>query len=294
MSFENAAGAVGVNSSADDMALWLNMLLDCSREATAEARPCVLAPESIQRMWSSKTPMSVTRLPGRLAVLEPDFRAYGLGFRVQEYRGHKLVSHGGAVPGYFSSVTLVPAERLGIVLLSNQESGVALNTVAMNVLDGYLGPPEPPVDWLDAFRELAKAEATKAEKKVREDAARRDSDSRPSLALSGYAGRYRDPWYGEAEIVEDEDGLVLSMSRTPRMVADLEHWQYDTFVARWRETWMSDHSPYDAYVVFALGADGLVERMTMEPVSPAIDFSFDFQDLLFTPVREAEAPAEAP
>jgi CubicO group peptidase (beta-lactamase class C family) len=295
MSFENAAGAVGVHSSADEMALWLNMLLDCSRKSTAEGATCILGPESIQRLWSSKTPMSSPRLPGRLAVLESDFRAYGLGFRLQEYRGRKLVSHGGAVPGYYSQVTLVPSERLGIALLSNQESGAALSAVTQYILDAFLGPPEPPVDWLEAFVELAESRARKAEKKVQDDAAERDADSRPSLALSGYTGLYRDPWYGPAEIVETEGGLVLSMTRTPRMVADLEHWQHDVFVARWRETWMSDHSPYDAYVIFDLGPKGLVQRMTMQPVSSAIDFSFDFQDLLFTPVRpekEAQVGAE--
>jgi CubicO group peptidase (beta-lactamase class C family) len=291
MSFENAAGAVGVHSSADEMALWLNMLLDCGREATASGETCVLKPESIQRMWSSKTPKPAPRLPGKLAALEADFMAYGLGFDVQEYKGHKLVSHGGAVPGYLSRVALVPSARLGIALLTNQESRVALYVVTQHVLDAVLGPPGPPVDWLGAFAELKESEARAAEKKVREDAARRDMDSGPSLALSGYAGLYRDPWYGDVDIVEEEDGLVLSMTRTPRMVADLEHWQHDTFVARWRETWMSDHSPYDAYVVFVLGPDGLVDRMTMEPVSPAIDFSFDFQDLLFTPVRDEEARA---
>jgi hypothetical protein len=56
---------------------------------------------------------------------------------------------------------------------------------------------------------------------------------------------------------------------------------------------MSDHSPYDAYVTFALGPRGAVERMTMTPVSPAIDFSFDFQDLVFTPVpADGDPPAE--
>ena len=76
------------------------------------------------------------------------------------------------------------------------------------------------------------------------------------------------------------------------MLADLEHWHHDTFVARWRETWMSDDSPYDAYVTFALGPDGKVRQMSLEPVSSAIDFSFDFGDLSFEPVpAEAEATA---
>ena len=38
-----------------------------------------------------------------------------------------------------------------------------------------------------------------------------------------------------------------------------------------------------AYVTFSLGAEGKVERITMKPVSPLADFSFDYQDLLFTP-----------
>ena len=42
----------------------------------------------------------------------------------------------------------------------------------------------------------------------------------------------------------------------------------------------------DAWVTFALNPDGTVERMTMAPVSPSTDFSFDWQDLLLLPVRE--------
>ena len=36
-------------------------------------------------------------------------------------------------------------------------------------------------------------------------------------------------------------------------------------------------------VTFSLGAQGNVERITMRAVSPIADFSFDYQDLLFTP-----------
>ena len=41
-----------------------------------------------------------------------------------------------------------------------------------------------------------------------------------------------------------------------------------------------------AYVTFALDAEGKVARMTMKPVSPLADFSYDYQDLLFTPQRD--------
>lgn len=59
---------------------------------------------------------------------------------------------------------------------------------------------------------------------------------------------------------------------------DLEHFQYDTFVARW-----DDRTIEPAYVTFALDAKGGIERITMKPYSPLADFSYDYQDLLFTP-----------
>jgi hypothetical protein len=39
---------------------------------------------------------------------------------------------------------------------------------------------------------------------------------------------------------------------------------------------------------FALKPDGSIDRFTMVAVSPLADFSFDYQDLRFTPVKAAE------
>ena len=43
-----------------------------------------------------------------------------------------------------------------------------------------------------------------------------------------------------------------------------------------------------AYVNFGLDADGKVERITMKPVSPLADFSYDYKDLLFTPLENSK------
>jgi Beta-lactamase/Domain of unknown function (DUF3471) len=114
-------------------------------------------------------------------------------------------------------------------------------------------------------------------------AARRVLDSKPALPLASYCRRYRDAWYGEVAIAMEDGGPVIRFSRSPSLVGDLEHWQHETFVARWRDRSLNA----DAFVTFALGPDGGIEHMKMAPVSPATDFSFDFQDLLFTPVAEA-------
>jgi hypothetical protein len=261
------------------------MLLECGRGKEAPpGETCLLKPASIRQMWSAQTVQGTPDPPAGLEALKANFAAYGLGFGLRDYRGRKLVTHSGGLPGYVSYVAMVPEERLGIVILTNQEAGAAFNAVARHVLDAYLGPPTPPVDWVAAFRKSADEEAAKAREEVAKAAAARAADSKPSLALGRYAGRYRDAWYGEAILAEEAGQLSLTMTRTAGMVADLDHWQHDTFVARWRQPFMSDDAPADAYVSFSLKPDASIAEMRMLPVSPAIDFSFDYQDLLFLPV----------
>jgi CubicO group peptidase (beta-lactamase class C family) len=295
MDFGNAAPAAGLRSSASDMARWLAMLVECGRgHEPPPGLSCVLKPESIRQMWSPQAVQATPDPPVGLEATRASFAAYGLGFGLREYRGRKVASHTGGLPGYVSQVALVPDERLALVVLTNQEQTGAFEAVKYRVFDEYLGAPVPPVDWIAGFRRRAEHERKEAQAAVEKAAASRDAASRTSLAPSRYAGRYRDPWYGDATISEDGGRLALEMTRTPGMVADLEHWQHDTFVARWRRAWMSDETPADAYVSFALKPDASIERMTLTPVSPAIDFSFDYRDLLFTPVPADAAAAKGP
>jgi len=76
---------------------------------------------------------------------------------------------------------------------------------------------------------------------------------------------------------------VIRFTRTPSLVGDLEPFQYDTFIARWRDRELRA----DAYVTFALNPDGTIDQVKMRAISPATDFSFDFHDLLLRPVRGA-------
>jgi hypothetical protein len=67
------------------------------------------------------------------------------------------------------------------------------------------------------------------------------------------------------------------------MGGTLEHWQYDSFVTRF-----DDKALEPAYVTFSLDAGGKVELITMKPVSPIADFSYDYQDLQFRPVEKSK------
>jgi hypothetical protein len=179
-----------------------------------------------------------------------------------------------------SRVILVPEERLGIAVLTNQESGEARDALAYRLLDAGLGAPA--TDWIPAYRMAREAEVARTKAAVERQSAARAPASKPSLSLAAYEGRYADAWYGEASIAREDGRLVLRFAHTSDLLADLEHWHHDTFVARWR-----DRTVPDAFATFSLRPDGAVEHFKMRAVSPAADFSYDYHDLLFEPVPGA-------
>jgi hypothetical protein len=176
---------------------------------------------------------------------------------------------------------MIPDFDLGVVVLTNQESDQAFEAVTFHIVDHYLGAPS--TDWLDAYAKVLKRQASANAETERKAAAARDTASHPSLPLAGYTGTYRDQWYGDVTIALEKGRPVIRFTRTPSLVGDLEHYQYDTFIARWRDRELRA----DAYVTFALNPDGSVDQVKMRAVSPATDFSFDFHDLLLQPVRGA-------
>jgi hypothetical protein len=101
----------------------------------------------------------------------------------------------------------------------------------------------------------------------------------PSLPLARYAGRYRDPWYGDVVVAERGGRLHLDFTRTPVFKSMLEPFGPDTFRTRWKKG-----AGEDAVVTFTI-ANGAVTGMKMKALSPLADFSYDFHDLELTRVK---------
>jgi CubicO group peptidase (beta-lactamase class C family) len=273
---DNTNPAGGLNSSADDMAKWLRILLSGGMLADGSR---LFSDATARQLASIVTPIPINDPPPELSPLRMNFHGYALGFDIRDYRGHKLVTHTGGLPGYVSRVAMIPEARVGVAVLTNQESGEAFDSIAFHVLDHYLGAP--PFDWIDGYQKLRARNRAATATIVRDAAAARDASSKPSLPLAKYAGTYRDVWYGDIEITEQSGRLSVRFTRTPALTGTLEHWQHDTFIARWRDRELRA----DAYVTFALKPDGSIDQAKMQAVSPDIDFSFDFQDLLLKPLR---------
>jgi CubicO group peptidase (beta-lactamase class C family) len=279
MPVANAAGAVGINTNAEDIARWMNVLL-AGGKLEGESR--LFSQARGREMWTPQTPMKIVEPKPALAATRPNFSAYGLGFQLRDYKGMKLALHGGALQGFYSRVLLVPEAKLGIAILTNAESGGALTALQYRLLDQYLGAA--PSDWIKSVSEVENEMHAQELARQKSAATTRAARSQPSLALAAYDGEYQDAWYGKATIKAVGARHVISFAKTPDLTGDLEHFQHDTFIVRWKER----NFNADAYVTFSLNPDGSIERMKMAPVSTETDFSYDFADLTFTPVKVAK------
>ena len=273
---DNTNPAGGINSNAGDMAKWLLVLLADGKLADGSA---LIKPATARQLSTLVTPMPIGQWPPELSDVRPSFNGYGLGLVVRDYRGMKMLTHTGGLPGYVSKVAMIPSLNLGVAILTNQESTMAFEAVASHIIDAYAGARTE--DWIAVLQAIEKRGAAANASSTQTAAAARDAASKPSLALEKYAGTYRDAWYGDMTISASAGGLAITFERTPLLTGKLEHWQHDTFVARWTDRELRA----DAFVTFALNPDGTIDTVKMRAVSPDTDFSYDFHDLLFRRIR---------
>jgi hypothetical protein len=150
-------------------------------------------------------------------------------------------------------VALVPGDNLGIVVLSSGDWHFLPTVLAQRILDSYLG--NQPRDWCS---ELIRATRT-AEKETKAAKERVESEriqnTAPSLALSQYVGDFADELYGRFMVQMENDKLVLRHG--PSAIGDLEHWNYDTFRATWREPWWVLKS----FISFYIDRQGRVDEI---------------------------------
>ena len=274
----NAAG--GILSCADDMARWMNLHLAGGRLPDGTR---LFGEWTERQLTAIVTPIPIGEPAPELAAQRMNFSGYALGFRVNDYRGRRLVSHTGGLSGYVSKVVMVPELGLGVAVLTNQQSDEAYNSVIYAVLDRAMGAPA--TDWTAAYLQVRERARARTDDTLKAAEAKRDRSARASLPLAAYAGAYQDAWYGPVDVTVEGDGaaarLVMSFAKTPGFVGDLEHWSRETFVVRWRNRGLGA----DAYVTFVLDPDGAIGEVRMKPFSPDTDFSYDFQDLLLKPVK---------
>lgn len=266
-----AVGPAGtINCSVRQMSKWLLTQLNAGTGPDGQK---IFSAARSEDMWSINTMVPLN--PPLAQLTHTNILGYGLGWEIQDQFGHKRVSHTGGVPGTVTWVSMIPDLKLGVLVLTNQESGYAMEAIGNQILDAYLGAPAR--DWVALAAEFSKQRSEAAEKIESEAAKIAAVAIPPPLPLAAYAGHYADPWRGEATVELRDGKLLFKISRTRWLEGPLTPYSANIFIVKWRNRGL--HA--DAYVRFSQGYDGHVNGITLQAVSPATDFSFDFQDLDF-------------
>jgi CubicO group peptidase (beta-lactamase class C family) len=255
---DNIAPAGSINSNVVEMAQWVRLQLGKGKFRGTQ----LISSAQIEEMH---TPHTIIRQDPIFKVLFPDanFFEYGLGWFLQDYRGKKVVHHGGNIDGMSALVTMIPSENFGMVILTNLHGTVLPSVLMHKTFDLHLKAPAR--DWSADMRkafDALQAQGKEVQKKLE---AERVTGTKPSLAIRDYAGVYVDSMYGEAKV--SEQGGKLFLNRGPAFVGELEHWHFDTFRSKWREALMGK-----TFVSFRLGPTGKTEELALDMGGAPVTF----------------------
>jgi CubicO group peptidase (beta-lactamase class C family) len=254
----DALGPAGsVNSTALDMASWVLMNINKGKYGEKLEKQII----SERRLGQIHAPQIV--VPEDLKYPELYYPTYGMGWRMNAYRGRPLVSHGGAIMGFSAMAAFLPVEKIGIVLLNNLEDAPVNSTLAYNVIDRLLGLA--PVDWAQRVRDDEARSKAEAEKRARDRDADRQPGTRPSHEIPAYAGVYEHPAYGRIAVTFDGTGLKADYHQRTFV---FEHYHYDVF--KMKNDWMdASHK-----VTFGTDAHGAVASLSVPFESSVKDIVF--------------------
>ena len=263
--------AAGINCSVTDIAKWLQVQLNLGKLPASMLWSTAQAKE----MWTPQTIVGSSDGPTADNPVRAITTTYALGWFVADYRGRRLVSHSGGLSGQVTQTAMIPSLGLGVAVFSNTEDGVS-GGIRNALLDALTGAPA--FDWVGTYVARTKRGQQAALEQVQGGIDTAPAGG-PSLPLKAYAGRYRDPWYGDVVVSEKGGKLWIDFVPTAAFKSVLDPWGPDSFRTRFAK-----EAGEDAVLKFVV-TDGAVTGLTMKALSPLADFSYDYQHLDFTPVH---------
>ena len=257
--YDNVDGigpAGGINSNIVDMARW--MLINLKGGSYKDKQ--FLSPRVMRQIHSIQFPLPVSS--SSQEDFGTRFHGYGLGWSISDYRGYKMISHGGGLSGMISFQALIPEKNLGVIVLTNFAPNRLARALTNRILDHFLDAPER--DWSGIYLEAQEEAEKRRDNSDKELVASRVEGTKPSLTLEKYIGYYHDAFSGKAEVRMENDRLVFDYN--PRHIGDLEHWHYDTFRVTWRHGIFD--MPGQSFLTFYLDEKGKVVKLMVTFYDP--------------------------
>lgn len=265
----NAAG--GIYSNVTELSKWAIMQMDSGRY---DGNKKLFSVATHEEMWS---PQTIIQTSGPSAY-NTHFAAYGLGWFLADAKGYKQVSHTGGLAGIVTQVTLIPELKLGIIVLTNQQSGAAFTAITNTIKDSYFQMPYR--DRVKQYSDNVKNQEKQV--KIMTDKIWKEIDStvkssKGNFKIDHLIGTYTDAWLGDVIISIKNQKPWFQSVRSPKLTGEMLPYKGNTYVIKWVNRSMDA----DAFASFELDSDGKGAGIKMKAISPLTDFSYDFHHLNF-------------
>jgi CubicO group peptidase (beta-lactamase class C family) len=212
----DAIGPAGsINSNIEDMVRYLQLHMNKGKFGEKQLLSASMATQM-------QSPQMVT--PGEPPFPELGASSYGMALVVSTYRGRKVVAHAGAIDGFNALLSFLPAEGIGMVILTNRSGATSNTTISRWIYDRLLGLEV--VDWTERIQEQQAHQRASAEEARKKGYTKPREGTRPSHDLKEYVGQYEHPGYGVIRIGQQGNALTFSYNG---MTSPLQHFHYDIF-----------------------------------------------------------------
>ncbi len=267
-----ATPAAGIYASINDMSKWVQVQLDEGKYG-AQLKDSLFSKNAHREMWTPQTIIRSGRGP-----YNTHFSAYGLGWFLSDVNGYFQATHTGGLLGIVSQVTIIPELDLGIIVLTNQQSSAAFNSITNTIKDSYFGiKGKDRISQYNERRLAGEHEEDSIISAVEKNIAAQQKSKAAKPNPSDYTGTYEDPWFGDVIISNQDKNLHFRSTKLSDLTGSMTFYKGTTYAVRWNDPSLKA----DAFVTFSLDTEGRANGFTMSPISPLTDFSYDYQDLDF-------------
>ena len=240
--------AGGVSSSVNDVAKWLRLQLGNGK---FDGKQIV-----------DEKALTETHQPNMLTGFSPFTGLpsfYGLGWNVSyDEQGRLRLNHSGAFAlGAATLVNLVPAEQLGVVVLTNAYPIGIAEALGTTFVDTALYG-KPTQDWFAIFKQAFSNPAAVGTV-LGFDYSTPPASPGSALKNSAYLGKYTSDYFGEISVLEKDGGLAI-VEGPSNKTFPMQHYDRDTFTY---ET-AGENAVGRSGITFTIGPDGRATRVVVE------------------------------
>jgi len=193
---------------------------------------------------------------------------YAMGWVDTTFRGHHMVWHNGGIDGFHSLLTMLPEDKVAVVVLTNLDNHMGLEPMAFSIFDRLLGLSSEP--WIDRYKALSD-KAKKAEQEAEKKKVPAAKPTTPaSHPMADFAGDYVNAGYGTVKIAVSGENLTLTLNQMGPY--PFQRLNYDTFAIPAE----SESVAAGTKGQFYMSRDGMIDRLAM-PLESTLP-----EDIVFT------------